>query len=165
MKLRCLTAALALALAGSATAREYTGTAPAPANSAEKEIAALFDQWNAALATGEPAKVAALYAPDGVLQPTVSNWMRQGRDEVQDYFVKFLQLDPKGVINARDIRVIDEDTAMDAGIYTFTLTEGGQSRQVQARYTYVYEKLDGQWKIVLHHSSAMPEPVRHLASN
>ena len=54
---------------------------------------------------------------------TVSNWMRQGRNEVADYFVKFLQLDPKGVINARDIRLIDEDTAMDAGIYTFTLSE------------------------------------------
>ena len=78
---------------------------------------------------------------------------------------EYPQLDPQGVINARDIRVIDEDTAMDAGIYTFTLTEAGKSRQVQARYTYVYEKLDGEWKIVLHHSSAMPEPVAHLASN
>ena len=71
----------------------------------------------------------------------------------------------QGVINARDIRKVDEDTAIDAGIYTFTLTENGQSRQVQARYTYVYERIDGEWKIVLHHSSAMPEPVAHLASN
>ena len=160
-----LSATLALALAGAAQAREYTGPAPAPTDAAEREIAALFDRWNAALATGKPDQVAGLYAEDGVLQPTVSNWMRQGRDEVQDYFVKFLALKPQGVINARDIRKVDEDTAIDAGIYTFTLTENGQSRQVQARYTYVYERIDGDWKIVLHHSSAMPEPVPHLAAN
>ena len=160
-----MAAAMVLALAGTAQAREYTQTAPAPADPAEREIAALFDTWNAALATGKPETVAALYAEEGVLQPTVSNWMREGRDKVQDYFVKFLTLKPQGVINSRNIQKVDDDTAIDAGIYTFTLTENGQSRQVQARYTYVYEKLDGEWKIVLHHSSAMPEPVKHLAAN
>jgi hypothetical protein len=32
-----------------------------------QEIAALFDRWNAALATLDPDKVVALYAPDAVL--------------------------------------------------------------------------------------------------
>lgn len=31
--------------------------------------------------------------------------------------------------------------------------------QVQARYSYIYRKIDGVWKIAEHHSSAMPEPV------
>ena len=160
-----LSAAFVLALAGTAQAREYTEKAPAPTDPTEREIAALFDRWNNTLATGKPEQVAALYAENGVLQPTVSNWMRKGREEVADYFVKFLALQPKGVINSRDIQKVDEDTAIDAGIYTFTLTEAGKTRQVQARYTYVYEKIDGEWKIALHHSSAMPEPVKHLAAN
>jgi hypothetical protein len=28
---------------------------------------------------------------------------------------------------------------------------------VHARYTYVYERVNGQWLIAHHHSSAMPE--------
>ena len=36
-------------------------------------IAALFDEWNAALATKDPETVANLYAHDAVLLPTVSN--------------------------------------------------------------------------------------------
>jgi uncharacterized protein (TIGR02246 family) len=31
--------------------------------------------------------------------------------------------------------------------------------QVQARYSFIYRKIDGVWKITEHHSSAMPEPV------
>jgi uncharacterized protein (TIGR02246 family) len=36
-------------------------------------IASLFDDWNEALATKNPEKVANLYAHDAVLLPTVSN--------------------------------------------------------------------------------------------
>ena len=56
------------------------------------------------------------------------------------------------------MRLLDDDSAVDAGVYTFTLTNpDGSTRKVQARYTFVYEKRDGQWLIINHHSSAMPE--------
>lgn len=158
--------ALLLGLSTSVMAREYRGEAPMPTDADEREIAALFDRWNASLATGNPQQVAALYAEDGVLQPTVSNWMRVGQDEIANYFESFLKKKPQGVINAREIKLLDEDSALDAGIYTFTLHDDkGASHQVQARYTYVYEKQDGEWKISLHHSSAMPEPVASLSMN
>ncbi|MNG32396.1 Calcium/calmodulin dependent protein kinase II Association [compost metagenome] len=52
---------------------------------------------------------------------------------------------------------------MDSGVYTFTLTQAdGSKREVQARYTFLYERLDGQWKIINHHSSAMPEVAKTL---
>lgn len=135
----------------------YTETATAPSNAQEQQIAGLFERWNAALQTGDSAKVAALYANNGVLQPTVSNRVRVGHEAIQDYFDHFLQAKPVGTINMREIRQFGPDAAVDSGVYTFALTQGDAVRQVQARYTFVYQKVDGEWKILKHHSSAMPE--------
>lgn len=160
MRTRVLALALTAAvLAAPVSARDYAGAAPMPSDPQLRQIAGLFDRWNAALATGNPDKVTELYAHNGVLLPTVSNEVRVGPEAIRRYFVDFLQAKPAGTINYRELRMIDADTAMDAGVYTFTLTKNGKPTQVQARYSYVYEMIDGQWKIVHHHSSAMPEPV------
>lgn len=160
MRTRVLALALTAAvLAAPVSARDYAGAAPTPSDPQLRQIAGLFDRWNAALATGNPDKVTELYAHNGVLLPTVSNEVRVGPEAIRRYFVDFLQAKPAGTINYRELRMIDADTAMDAGVYTFTLTKNGKPTQVQARYSYVYEMIDGQWKIVHHHSSAMPEPV------
>lgn len=141
-----------------APAMSYSGQPSPPAAGEEREIAGLFDRWNAALATGNAERVADLYARDGVLLPTVSNQVRASRAEIEDYFSHFLAAKPRGVINYRQVRLLDDDSAVDAGVYTFTLTNpDGGTRKVQARYTFVYEKRDGQWLIINHHSSAMPE--------
>lgn len=138
---------------------KYHDVAPAPATAAEKEIAGLFDRWNAALATGKTSEVVKLYAPNGNLQPTVSNKIRATPKEIGDYFDHFLALKPKGTINYRQIRVLDENTAFDSGAYTFDIIKDGKPSKVRARYTYVYEKINGDWKIMNHHSLAMPEFV------
>lgn len=135
----------------------YLDVAAAPSGAAEKEIGALFDRWNAALATGKPKEVVKLYAPDGILQPTVSNNIRTTPAAMEDYFEHFLTLKPKGTINYRQIRILDAKTALDSGAYTFELTQNGKPIKVRARYTFVYEKIGGDWKIVNHHSSAMPQ--------
>ncbi|MDX6084226.1 SgcJ/EcaC family oxidoreductase, partial [Xanthomonas campestris pv. incanae] len=81
------------------------------------------------------------------------------------YFEMFLTKKPKGVINYRTVRLLDDDSAVDAGVYTFTLTDkNGKKSDVQARYTFVYEKRDGKWLIINHHSSAMPEVDTATAS-
>ncbi len=115
-------------------------------------IAALFDRWNATLATGEPARVVANYATESILLPTVSDKPRLTPAEKLDYFGMFLKLQPQGRIDVRAIQVAC-DTALDAGIYTFTLGDG---RKVQARYTCTCRWDGSQWLITSHHSSAMP---------
>lgn len=142
-----------------ADAKTYQGQAPAETSAEKAEIAGLFDRWNAALATGNPDEVVKLYAKNGVLLPTVSNKVRTTPDEIKDYFVHFLALSPKGEINSREIRVLDANSALDSGVYTFSLIKEGKPVKVQARYSYAYEKVDGQWKIMKHHSSAMPEKI------
>jgi len=134
-----------------------TGAASTPAAPTELDIRNLFLTWNAALATGDPQKVADLYAPDAVLLPTVSNQVRRTRTEIVDYFTKFLKDKPQGEMRDQIVDVLDTDTAVNAGVYEFTLTKEGKQQHVKARYTYVYELRDGKWLIVNHHSSAMPE--------
>ncbi len=119
----------------------------------EAEIAALFDRWNASLATGNPDNVVANYAVDAILLPTVSNKVRHNHAEIRDYFVHFLEKKPHGVILERNIRFPANHVAIDSGTYAFDTTSG----RVPARYTFVYRKTGKEWLIVEHHSSAMPE--------
>ncbi len=119
----------------------------------KSEITALFEQWNSALQTRDPKQVAALYAADAILLPTVSNKVRHNHDEIEDYFVHFLAKGPQGVIDESNVRIFGE-LAINSGVYIFTFSDGAT---VQARFTYVY-RWDGQrWLIIEHHSSAMPE--------
>ena len=125
------------------------------------QIAALFDRWNDSLATHDPDKVTANYAPDAVLLPTVSNRPRTDSAAIKDYFVHFLERNPRGVIDTRTIR-IGCNTASDVGTYTFLLSgkTPGTTETVKARYSFFYEWRDGRWLIVHHHSSMMPEAVQ-----
>ncbi|MEJ8853178.1 DUF4440 domain-containing protein [Variovorax robiniae] len=141
-------AALSLAAASLAHAKSEVCHA-----TSDKQIAALFDRWNASLQTGDPKKVVANYATRSILLPTVSNTPRLTPAEKLDYFEKFLQLKPFGTIDSRSIE-IDCNTAIDAGLYTFKLGDGSM---VKARYTFTYKWTGKQWLITSHHSSAMPE--------
>ncbi|WP_449433423.1 SgcJ/EcaC family oxidoreductase [Pseudomonas putida] len=151
-------AALVLVLAGCTADSSKLGADPSHSEvckaTSEQEISALFDRWNRSLQTGDPHKVVANYAERSILLPTVSNKPRLTASEKEDYFHHFLANKPFGRIDWRMIE-IDCNTAVDAGLYTFTF--GTSGTEVKARYTYTY-KWDGhQWLITSHHSSAMPE--------
>jgi len=120
----------------------------------EQEIAALFDRWNQSLQTGDPQKVVANYAERSILLPTVSNQPRLTPAEKADYFHHFLENQPSGVIDMRQIQV-GGNMAVDSGLYTFTFAKTGA--KVRARYSFAYRWDGQQWLIVSHHSSAMPE--------
>ena len=119
----------------------------------EENVIALFSEWNDALATGDPDVVTQMYADNAVLLPTVSNRVRHNHAEIRDYFVAFLAKGPKGTIDESNIRTFG-DVAINSGVYTFAFADGAT---VQARFTYVYRWNGQEWKIVEHHSSAMPE--------
>ncbi|MEM1061560.1 MAG: SgcJ/EcaC family oxidoreductase [Planctomycetota bacterium] len=119
----------------------------------DDEILALFDEWNAALQTGDPKQVAALYEPDAILLPTVSNKVRHTPEEIEDYFVAFVANGPSGKIDEANVRHFGQ-IAINSGVYTFTFRDGSA---VQARFTYVYRWTGRRWLITEHHSSRMPE--------
>jgi uncharacterized protein (TIGR02246 family) len=134
------------------TANETTVCQPATQQLAED----LFKQWNDALQTGSAKKVAALYAEDAVLLPTVSNLPRTTPAEIEDYFNHFLEKKPFGTVKQRNIKK-GCNKVTDAGVYDFAVISNGKKEIVPARYTFVYEYRNNQWKIVHHHSSMMPE--------
>lgn len=135
-----------------ASANETVVCQPATKKLAEE----LFKKWNDALQTGSAKRVAALYAEDAVLLPTVSNLPRTTPAEIEDYFNHFLEKKPFGIIKQRNIKK-GCNKLTDAGIYDFEVTSNGKKEVVPARYTFVYEYRNNEWKIVHHHSSMMPE--------
>jgi uncharacterized protein (TIGR02246 family) len=149
--------------AGAAVAGSSRASAPvvevfsAHGKPTPEEIRALFGEWNRALTTLDPNKVADRYAPDAVLVPTLSNDVRTTRAEIVDYFEHFLKGKPQGTILESHVKVLGQRAAIDTGVYRFTLVENGRTKTVDARYTFVYVQIDGKWYIQNHHSSAMPE--------
>ena len=144
---------LVVAIAIFATSTSILAKSESCHKTTKREIAALFDRWNASLQTGDSKKVVANYAEKSILLPTVSNKPCLTPAEKEDYFENFLQKKPSGKIDFRNIE-IDCNTAIDAGLYTFTFSDGSQ---VKARYTFTYKWNGKQWLITSHHSSAMPE--------
>jgi len=123
----------------------------------ESQIAALFRKWNAALATGDANCVADLYAPDAVLLPTASPFIRTTRAGIVDYFEHFLQREPQAVIQRQIIDILGPTSAVNTGLYRFALTmQDGSRTTLDARYTFVYELRRGRWLIINHHSSVVP---------
>ncbi|MFJ3876349.1 SgcJ/EcaC family oxidoreductase [Streptomyces sp. NPDC090077] len=166
MTVRSISTRAAVVIGAAGLVLGTVGTVVATADSrkedprpAKTQIEGLFTTWNKALQTGDPKKVADLYAGDAVLLPTVSNKVRTDRAQIVDYFEHFLQKKPVGKKVQSIVNVLDKDSAMDTGVYEFTLTDPatGAKSTVAARYTYEYEKRDGKWLIVNHHSSKMPE--------
>jgi uncharacterized protein (TIGR02246 family) len=150
---RTLLAALSL-LSGCATHPTTSSTGAehcAPIN--ETEVAKLFDRWNDALKSGNPDRVVANYTDDALLLATLSNTPLTTHAQIREYFVHFLENHPSGKIDQRYVQ-IGCNVARDAGLYTFSLSG---DRTVAARYTFIYNYINGQWLISHHHSSKMQE--------
>ena len=146
--------ALALALALTTLAPPAQARSEVCRSYKDADIAALFDRWNDSLKSGDPKRVVANYAERSVLLPTVSNRVRLTPQDKLDYFESFLQKKPQGTIDSRQIYGAC-NTAIDAGIYTFSFDDGSK---VQARYTFTYHWTRKGWLITSHHSSVMPQP-------
>ncbi len=121
----------------------------------KNQVSHLLVRWIRAVASGDVEQVVACYAPDALLLPTVSPRLRHNHAEIRDYFIHFLSKKPTGRIEEENIRIFGE-IAVNSGLYTFLMMEDGQPKEVAARFTFVYRKTDGTWRIIAHHSSVVP---------
>jgi uncharacterized protein (TIGR02246 family) len=122
----------------------------------KQDVEAATAQWVSAFNRKSVADIVALYANDAVFFGTTSPVLRDSPTLVQDYF-KTLPTLGDSVISVGDHRVqLFGDVAINTGVYTRTSTQDGKVVQNPARFTFVYQKRQGKWLIVEHHSSVMP---------
>ena len=116
-----------------------------------------FKNWNEALKAQDYEKVASLYSStDLSFLPTVSPKFIRDRHSTKQYFMDFLKRLPDGTITADNVQSYGTDAYLHSGLYTF-MTGPAENRQaVEARFSYMWRKVEGAWKIVHHHSSAVP---------
>jgi len=130
-----------------------------PAAAKPGPIRAAYNAWTGAIANAncQGTVVSSLYAKDGILLATFDDEV-VGREDITDYFDGLtcnenLQVETDELSLGRD-----GDMGWAAGLYTFTFDgDDGETVEVPARFTFVFEKKRNGWMIVNHHSSVRPE--------
>ena len=118
-------------------------------------------RWAQVVASRHVEDVLALYAPDAILVPTLSDEIGEREEERRRYFEAFLSND----VQACDILIQKKrvsrklGTVVIGGLYTFRLLRKGQENPVPARFLFTFEEIDGRWLITGHHSSRLSEAV------
>lgn len=125
--------------------------------SAKSEVEAATQKWLTAFNSCDANQAAALYDATPVLWGTVAPAIISSSTGVRQYFERVCSANPQPKVAIGDqlVRVYG-DAAINSGTYTFTVFPGGQARPFPARYSFTYRRVNGQWLIVDHHSSALP---------
>ena len=112
-----------------------------------------LEKWVDTIKSGDPKQVTDLYHPDnGILLGTFSNKERIGHELILEYFENLLK-SPVEVEIISEHFSTSELFAVNSGHYNFVVS----GKTIKARFSFVYHKDNGEWKIVSHHSSVMPE--------
>lgn len=139
------------------------------------QVQKAYEDWTLAVqnAKGDPAGVVALYAPNAILLATLSPKIKRNlhdnasqelfdfsQTDLIDYFKDFTSLKGIHATTEKLYTQLFDDVAINTGLYTFEYVDDhGKTIDVPARFTFVYEKLNGQWMIINHHSSLVPEKM------
>ena len=96
--------------------------------------------------------VAELYHDDGILLGTFSDIERHGKELIFNYFENLL----KSKIDVEIITQHEHKTdsmILSSGFYNFIVDDN----TIKARFSFVFVKTKGSWKILSHHSSELPK--------
>jgi len=119
----------------------------------------LIELWMNNLCERNIDRIVEFYHKNAILVPTLSKEIRQGTREITDYFIDFVGNHPNlcGEVIFELCQEIKSKGIVISGIYNFTWGDDEQE-ELTARFTYVFTlDNDSNWKILTHHSSAMPE--------
>jgi uncharacterized protein (TIGR02246 family) len=117
-----------------------------------EEGSSLLDAWAEAFNTREPERVAALYAEDALLHGTSVAQLRVGIAQIRTYFRGTSTVE----FGERHSVRLSDDNLLSVGHYRFSRTQDGREIVTPARFTFVFQRREGAWKVLHHHSSAEP---------
>ena len=123
------------------------------------QVAAATAEWITTFNTRDPERIAALYAPDGILWGTVSKTIRTTPEEILEYFQESAAKRPKlrMVLGEHHVRLFG-DIATNSGYYTSRNPVDGQEVVTPLRFSFTYRREGRRWVIVNHHSSRFAGP-------
>ncbi len=119
-----------------------------------------FASWASAVRDKDIERIVSLYAQDATFLPTLSAEFKLGPSGAREYFRIFLKNNPVGKIIDDAVQELGENSYLHSGFYDFEMdNEAGTARIVaRARFTLVWKREPtGDWKIIHHHSSLMPD--------
>jgi uncharacterized protein (TIGR02246 family) len=130
--------------------------APLAADTAD-DVEASVQAWADAYNSHDPQRVAARYHPDAAFWGTTSPTLRTTPADITAYF-EGLTRRPNARVNIGEkaVRIVGS-VAIVTGFYTFTDRVNDDPVTRPARFSFVLEKTGGDWLLVQHHSSQMPD--------
>ncbi|MGR3914126.1 MAG: SgcJ/EcaC family oxidoreductase [Gammaproteobacteria bacterium] len=114
-----------------------------------------MNRWLAALQSGAPHAMAQLYADEAAFLPTVSAQFLHGRAAAEAYFAGFLQTYRNCEVTEQCVQWLGEDAYAHSGLYDFRRADADDNHAA-ARFTFVWRRTAGEWRILHHHSSMQP---------
>ena len=139
-----------------ATTLVLAGCAGMPSGGTEAEVLAAAQAWGAAYDSRDAGRIAAQYAPDATFWGTTMKSISTTPVAVAEYF-KDAAARPNARVrfDSHVVRMLG-DVATDSGAYTFLDQRDGAPSTNPARFTLVFQRRDGRWVLVHHHSSRLP---------
>lgn len=154
-----LAAAVVCGLAGGPSSGSAE-TAPVCAKPSDVEAVQLLNRWRAEFTSGNPDRVAALYAADATLIVSKDGKVHKGRDAIRAYYQEFLARRPALSIKPVSLAA-GCGTASISGpaVYRIKGERKGTRLLLGGRYTAEFALRDGAWLIVHHSLAADPRGI------
>ena len=112
----------------------------------------MLNIWVEKIKDNDAKQVTELYHEDGLLLGTFSDIERHGKELISNYFENLMR-------SKIDVEIITQhehktdSMIVNSGFYNFIVDD----KIIKARFSFVFVKTKGSWKILSHHSSELPK--------
>jgi len=132
--------------------------APTPALAGPVEDAHnALDGWAAAYSTNDIDGLVKSYWPDAILFGHAGPDVVKGAEAIRKYYAAILAGGMQARIGARYTIAVDAAAVVVTGYYEFLVLKDGKPVSTPARFTMLFTKRGGEWRIAHHHSSLYVE--------